>query len=86
MFASYLTAVFYCIRHTFCLMQGVLQMEKKLGGCLMDKPKTMLFQDGGASLCLSMEDIGPGWKSKPQADYQVCVYMCACSTDNKIVM
>ena len=54
-----------------CLMQGVLQMEKKLGGCLMDKPKTMLFQDGGASLCLSMEDIGPGWKSKPQADYQV---------------
>ena len=37
----------------------------------MDKPKTMLFQDGGASLCLSMEDIGPGWKSKPQADYQV---------------
>jgi hypothetical protein len=56
-----------------CLMQGVLQMEKKLGGCLMDKPKTMLFQDGGASLCLSMEDIGPGWKSKPQADYQVCI-------------
>lgn len=48
-------------------------MEKKLGGCLMDKPKTMLFQDGGASLCLSMEDIGPGWKSKPQADYQVCI-------------
>ena len=46
-------------------------MEKKLGGCLMDKPKTMLFQDGGTSLCLSMEDIGPGWKSKPQADYQV---------------
>lgn len=56
-------------------MQGVLQMEKKLGGCLMDKPKTMLFQDGGASLCLSMEDIGPGWKSKPQADYQVCYAM-----------
>jgi hypothetical protein len=20
-----------------------------------------------------MEDIGPGWKSKPQADYQVCI-------------
>jgi leucine-rich repeat transmembrane protein FLRT len=62
-------------------MQGVLQMEKKLGGCLMDKPKTMLFQDGGASLCLSMEDIGPGWKSKPQADYQVRDYICACNGD-----
>jgi len=41
----------------------------------MDKPKTMLFQDGGTSLCLSMEDIGPGWKSKPQADYQVCIHV-----------
>ncbi|KAJ4438767.1 hypothetical protein ANN_14718, partial [Periplaneta americana] len=61
----------YTLEDNMSALEGVLQMEKKLGGCLMDKPKTMLFQDGGASLCLSMEDIGPGWKSKPQADYQV---------------
>lgn len=49
-------------------------MEKKLGGCLVDKPKVLLFQDGGGNLCLSLEDIGPGWRSKPQAEYQVfCV-------------
>lgn len=46
-------------------------MEKKLGGCLVDKPKILLFQDGGGNLCLSLEDIGPGWRSKPQAEYQV---------------
>lgn len=46
-------------------------MERKLGGCLMDKPKSLLYQDGGSNLCLSLEDIGPGWRSKPQADYQV---------------
>ncbi|XP_068082848.1 netrin receptor UNC5C isoform X3 [Anabrus simplex] len=60
----------YTVEDTMAALEGVLQMEKRLGGCLLDKPKTMLFQDGGASLCLSMEDIGPGWKSKPQADYQ----------------
>ncbi|PSN47953.1 Netrin receptor UNC5C, partial [Blattella germanica] len=60
----------YTLEDNMAALEGVIQMEKKLGGCLMDKPKTMLFQDGGTSLCLSMEDIGPGWKSKPQADYQ----------------
>ena len=38
-------------------------MERKLGGCLMDKPKSLLYQDGGSNLCLSLEDIGPGWRS-----------------------
>lgn len=54
------------------LFQGVVQLEKQHQGCLMDKTKTLLFQDGGANLCLSLEDISPGWRSKLQADYQVC--------------
>lgn len=53
-----------------CPLQGVVRLERKLGGCLLDKPKSLVFQDGGASLCLSLEDIGPGWRSKPQAEYQ----------------
>ncbi|GLH00563.1 Netrin receptor unc-5 [Gryllus bimaculatus] len=60
----------YTLEDTLAALEGVVQMESQLGGYLLDKPKTMLFQDGGASLCLSMEDIGPGWQSKPQADYQ----------------
>lgn len=54
-------------------------MERKLGGCLMDKPKSLLYQDGGSNLCLSLEDIGPGWRSKPQADYQVYI-ICGYAT------
>lgn len=49
-------------------------MEKKLGGCLADKPKSLLFQDGGASLSISLEDISPGWRCKPHTDYQVIIY------------
>lgn len=48
-------------------------MEKKLGGCLADKPKSLLFQDGGASLSISLEDISPGWRCKPHTDYQVMI-------------
>lgn len=49
-------------------------MEKKLGGYLADKPKVLPFQDDGGNLCLSLEDIGHGWRSKPQAEYQVRYY------------
>nr|CAD7432873.1 unnamed protein product [Timema monikensis] len=61
----------YTLEDTVAALEGVKVMESKLGGCLLDKPKTMLFQDGGANLCLSIEDICPGWRCKPQADYQV---------------
>ncbi|XP_014284948.1 netrin receptor UNC5B isoform X2 [Halyomorpha halys] len=60
----------YTLEDTVAALEGVVQMEKKLGGCLVDKPKVLLFQDGGGNLCLSLEDIGPGWRSKPQAEYQ----------------
>ncbi|XP_073992816.1 unc-5 isoform X3 [Rhodnius prolixus] len=60
----------YTLEDTIAALDGVVQMEKKLGGCLVDKPKVLLFQDGGGNLCLSLEDIGPGWRSKPQAEYQ----------------
>lgn len=60
----------YALEDTVATLEGVIKMERKLGGCLMDKPKSLLYQDGGSNLCLSLEDIGPGWRSKPQADYQ----------------
>lgn len=53
----------------FSLMfQGVMELEKKLGGVFLDKTKTILFQDTSAPLMLTLEDIGPGWKIKPQSD------------------
>lgn len=53
------------------LLQGVMQVERRLGGCLLDKPKQMLYQFGGANLCLSIEDVGVGWRCKQAANYQV---------------
>ena len=51
--------------------QGVLQVERKLGGRLLDQPKQILFQFGGGNLCLSLEELGPGWRCKLAANYQV---------------
>ena len=46
-------------------------MERRLGGRLLDKPKQIPFQDGGHNLCLTIEDLGAGWRSKLAANYQV---------------
>lgn len=51
--------------------QGVVQLEKKLGAILLDTPKQALFQDGGNNLCLAIEDLSCGWRSKLTANYQV---------------
>lgn len=58
------------MRNVTCF-QGVLQVEQKLGGKLLDRPKSMPFQDGGANLCLCIEDVAQGWRCKPGANYQV---------------
>lgn len=60
----------YCIEATQAALEGVVQIEQKIGGKLLDRPKTMLFHDGGANLCFCLEDIGPGWKCKPGSNYQ----------------
>ncbi|GIY41462.1 netrin receptor UNC5B [Caerostris extrusa] len=61
----------YCIEDTKAAIQGMLQVEEKLHGSLLDAPKSMLLVDGGANLCLCLEDISPGWRCKPLANYQV---------------
>lgn len=60
----------YCVEDTQAALEGVVQVEKKLGGKLLDKPKTMQFHDGGSNLVLCLEDIKIGWRSKPAANYQ----------------
>lgn len=45
-----------------------MELEKKLGGILLDKTKTILFQDMSAPLILTLEDVGSGWKLKPQSE------------------
>ena len=66
----------YCIRcyvveDTRAAFEAVLQLERRLAGRLLDKPKTMMFENGGGGLSLSLEDLSIGWRCKPQGDYQV---------------
>lgn len=52
----------------------MIQVEQRLGGRLLDKPKQIPFQDGGSNLCLTIEELSTGWRSKLAANYQVrCV-------------
>lgn len=53
------------------VFQGVVQVEQRLGGRLVDKPKQIPFQDGGHNLCLTIEELSAGWRSKLAASYQV---------------
>ncbi|KAK3593613.1 hypothetical protein CHS0354_025501 [Potamilus streckersoni] len=60
----------YVVEDTHDALEGVIQMERRLGGRLLDKPKQIPFQDGGNNLCLTIEELTPGWKSKLAANYQ----------------
>ncbi|XP_065342222.1 netrin receptor UNC5C isoform X2 [Cloeon dipterum] len=59
----------YAVEDTLAAMEGVMSIEKQLGGCLMQRPRSMLFSDGGGSLCLDLEGLGHGWRCKPQGNF-----------------
>ncbi|XP_045470245.1 netrin receptor UNC5B [Harmonia axyridis] len=60
----------YVLEDTDSSMETVFGQEKRLGGYLLDNPKTITFQDGGNNLCLSLENISEGWKAKSSSNYQ----------------
>ncbi|XP_045493140.1 netrin receptor UNC5B-like isoform X2 [Colias croceus] len=60
----------YIFEDTPCATYYCQEQEKKLGGVLLDRPKSLLFQDGGSNLCLNLEHVSPGWKAKPGVAYQ----------------
>ncbi|XP_048760226.2 netrin receptor UNC5C-like isoform X3 [Ostrea edulis] len=60
----------YVVEDTHDALEGVMQEERKFGGRLLEKPKQIPFQDGGHNLCLTIEELTPGWRSKLAANYQ----------------
>ncbi|XP_076269699.1 netrin receptor UNC5C-like isoform X3 [Rhynchophorus ferrugineus] len=69
------TTVDYCVRvyileDTDSSMETVFGQEKRLGGYLLDEPRSITFQDGGNALCLNLESISEGWQAKPGSGYQ----------------
>jgi hypothetical protein len=38
---------------------------------MLDKSKSICFQEGGGNLVVTVDDIGANWRSKPQDNYKV---------------
>nr|CAI5852408.1 unnamed protein product [Callosobruchus analis] len=60
----------YVLEDTESSMETVFGQEKRLGGYLLDEPRSITFQDGGQSLCVSLDNISEGWKAKTASNYQ----------------
>jgi leucine-rich repeat transmembrane protein FLRT len=61
----------YFVEDTHDALEGVMQVERRLGGQLLDQPKQMLFQfNNGGNLCVRIEEFGDGWRCKQAASYQ----------------
>lgn len=60
----------YVLEDTESSMETVFGQEKRLGGYLLDEPRSIPFHDGGNNLCLALDNISEGWRAKPASNYQ----------------
>ncbi|XP_076172701.1 netrin receptor UNC5B isoform X6 [Ptiloglossa arizonensis] len=60
----------YAVEDTKAAMKAIVDRESQIRGYLLDKPRTLLFQDNGEPLCVSLEEVGNEWQSKSPTERQ----------------
>ncbi|XP_076228711.1 netrin receptor UNC5C isoform X3 [Nomia melanderi] len=60
----------YAVEDTKAAMKAIVDRESQIRGYLLDKPRTLLFQDNGETLCVSLEEVGNEWQSKSPTERQ----------------
>ncbi|XP_076661466.1 netrin receptor UNC5C isoform X3 [Halictus rubicundus] len=60
----------YAVEDTKAAMKAIVDRELQIRGYLLDKPRTLLFQDNGETLCVSLEEVGNEWQSKSPTERQ----------------
>lgn len=67
--AADLTVRVYCLPDTDDSLSFVCESEKRYNGRILDKPISVLMQDGGDNLCLEVEGLSSNWSCQKGADY-----------------
>ena len=60
----------YAIEDTQAAMKSVIDKESQIRGFLLDKPRTMFFEDSREPLHISLEEVGNEWQSNSPIERQ----------------
>ena len=60
----------YAVEDTKAANKAVTDREAQIRGCLLDKPRTLPFEDNMEPLCISLEEVGNEWQNKSPTERQ----------------
>ncbi|XP_043271876.1 netrin receptor UNC5B-like isoform X2 [Venturia canescens] len=60
----------YAVEGLKASMKAIVDRESQIRGYLLDKPRTLVFQDNGEPLRVTLEEVGNEWQSKSPTERQ----------------